>query len=159
MAKSFISVSTAAFDGYGFDAILPSLARCGVKNVELAFIDGYVEAFTDSDFSQDFAHDLSKEMRRYGQQCRYFSGHIDLGLENAASRLEARCRFAAWLGAEFIITNAAVRENMNTCFSDKPIPLPQSLVITACVFCWKTLATVFPTYLIAQVMLRRCSNG
>lgn len=116
MATSFISVSTAAFDGYGFDVILPSLARCGVKNVEFAFIDGYVEAFTDSDFTQSFAHDLKSEMRSHGQQCRYFSGHIDLGLENAAARLETRCRFAAWLGAEFIITNAAVREYEHTFF-------------------------------------------
>lgn len=116
MVTSFISVSTAAFDGYGFDIILPSLARCGVKNVEFAFIDGYVEAFTDSDFTHDFARDLKSEMRRHDQQCRYFSGHIDLGLENAAARLEARCRFAAWLGAEFIITNAAVREHEHTFF-------------------------------------------
>lgn len=116
MATSFISVSTAAFDGYGFDVILPSLARCGVDNVEFAFIDGYVEAFTDSDFTQDFAHDLRSEMHRYGQQCRYFSGHIDLGLEDAAARIEARCRFAAWLGAGFVITNAAVREREHTFF-------------------------------------------
>lgn len=116
MATSFISVSTAAFDGYGFDIILPSLARCGVKNIEFAFIDGYVEAFTDSDFTLAFANDLNSEMHRHGQQCRYFSGHIDLGLDNAAARLEARCRFAAWLGAEFLITNAAVREHERTFF-------------------------------------------
>ncbi|MBE0405082.1 hypothetical protein CZ787_04080 [Halomonas citrativorans] len=116
MAMSFISVSTAAYDGYGFDVILPSLARCGVKNVEFAFIDGYVEAFTDSDFTESFASDLKSEMRRYGQQCRYFSGHIDLGLENAAARLEARCRFAASLGAGFVITNAATSEHESTFF-------------------------------------------
>ena len=113
---SFISLSTAAYDGYGFDVILPSLARCGVKNVEFAFIDGYVEAFTDTDFTRAFADDLKSEMRHHGQTCRYFSGHIDLGLENAAARLEARCRFAAWLGAGFIITNAATRGHERTFF-------------------------------------------
>lgn len=107
---SFVSVSTAAYDGYGFDAILPSLARCGVQNVEFAFIDGYVEAFTDSDFTEVFANELKSEMQRHGQQCRYLSGHIDLGIENAATRLEARCRFAASLGASFVITNAATCE-------------------------------------------------
>ncbi|MGO2880723.1 MAG: sugar phosphate isomerase/epimerase family protein [Halomonas sp.] len=116
MATSFISVSTAAYDGYGFDVILPSLARCGVTNIEFAFIDGYVEAFTDSDFTESFANDLKNEMRRYGQQCHYFSGHIDLGLENAAARLEARCRFAASLGASFVITNAATCEHESTFF-------------------------------------------
>ena len=114
---SFISVSTAAYDGYGFDVILPSLARCGIRNVEFAFIDGYVEVFTDSDFTAAFAAELKSEMQRHGQQCRYFSGHIDLGIENAAARLEARCRFAASLGASFVITNAATRERAETFFA------------------------------------------
>ncbi|WP_404376125.1 sugar phosphate isomerase/epimerase family protein [Vreelandella aquamarina] len=113
---SFVSVSTAAYDGYGFDVILPSLARCGVQNVEFAFIDGYVEAFTDSDFTEAFANELRSEMQRHGQQCRYFSGHIDLGIDNATTRLEARCRFAASLGASFVITNAATRERSSTFF-------------------------------------------
>jgi len=114
---SFISVSTAAYDGYGFDVILPSLAQCGVRNVEFAFIDGYVEAFTDSDFTEAFAGELKSEMQRHDQQCRYFSGHIDLGIENAHSKLEARCRFAASLGASFVITNAATRERAETFFA------------------------------------------
>lgn len=114
---SFISVSTAAYDGYDFDVILPSLARCGIRNVEFAFIDGYVEVFTDSDFTAAFAAELKSEMQRHGQQCRYFSGHIDLGIENAAARLEARCRFAASLGASFVITNAATRERAGTFFA------------------------------------------
>lgn len=115
--NSYVSVSTAAYDGYGFHTILPSLARCGVKNVEFAFIDGYVEAFTDSDFTEAFANDLKSEMERHGQQCRYFSGHIDLGIENAAGRLEARCRFAASLGASFVITNAATCERSGAFFA------------------------------------------
>lgn len=109
-ALSF-SVSTAAYDGYGFDRILPSLARCGVRQVEFAFIDGYVEAFTDADLTLALADDLCREMRGLDQHCRYFSGHIDLGLDNAPARLEARCRFAAALGAQFVITNAATLRN------------------------------------------------
>lgn len=113
---SYVSVSTAAYDGYGFHTILASLARCGVRHVEFAFIDGYVEAFTDSDFTDAFANDLRSEMHRYGQECRYFSGHIDLGGEDAAARLEARCRFAASLGASFVITNAAICERSDVFF-------------------------------------------
>ena len=104
---SLVSVSTAAYDGYGFDAIFASLAHCGVTNVEVAFIEGYVEAFTDDDLSRAYARELGAEMQRLGQQCRYFSGHIDLGLADAPQRLEARCRFAAELGASNVITNAA----------------------------------------------------
>lgn len=112
----YVSVSTAAYDGYGFDKILPSLARCGVRHVEFAFIDGYVEAFTDSDFTEGFAKELKSEMQRYDQESRYFSGHIDLGCENAPARLEARCRFAAMLGASFVITNAATRDRGDAFF-------------------------------------------
>ncbi|ALM51957.1 sugar phosphate isomerase/epimerase family protein [Halomonas huangheensis] len=104
---SLVSVSTAAYDGYGFDVILASLARCGVRNVEIAFIEGYVEAFTDEDLSKRYAAELREEMQRHGQQCHYFSGHIDLGQQDAPQRLEARCRFAAELGAKHVITNAA----------------------------------------------------
>ncbi|WP_110654323.1 sugar phosphate isomerase/epimerase family protein [Salinicola halimionae] len=105
------SVSTAAYDGYDFDRILPSLARRGVRQVEFAFIDGYVETFTDADLTLALANDLCSEMRGLDQHCRYFSGHIDLGLDNAPERLEARCRFAAALGAKFVITNAATLGN------------------------------------------------
>lgn len=106
---SLISVSTAAYDGYGFDVIFASLARCGVTNVEIAFIEGYVEAFTDDDLTRGHARELKAEMQRLGQRCHYFSGHIDLGQADAPWRLVARCRFAAELGAGSVITNAASR--------------------------------------------------
>lgn len=112
----YISVSTAAYDGYGFDTILPSLARCGVRHVEFAFIEGYVQAFTDSDLTDHFAKDLKSQMQRNGQECRYFSGHIDLGGGDASDRLEARCRFAASLGASYVITNAATLERGDAFF-------------------------------------------
>ncbi len=105
--ESYISVSTAAYDGYSFHEIFSSLARCGVTKVEIAFIEGYVEAFSDDDLSTVYGHELREEMRRHGQECRYFSGHIDLGEHDACRRLEARCRFAAALGATHVITNAA----------------------------------------------------
>lgn len=104
---SYISVSTASYDGYGFHEIFPSLARCGVTRVEIAFIEGYVEAFADDDLTTAYGRELLEEMRRNGQECRYFSGHIDLGESNACQRLEARCRFASSLGASYVITNAA----------------------------------------------------
>lgn len=110
------SVSTAAYDGYGFDRILPSLASCGVKQIEFAFIDGYVEAFSDTDLTLALAEDLRREMQIHDQYCRYFSGHIDLGLDNAPGRLEARCRFAAALGAGHVITNAAALANREVFF-------------------------------------------
>lgn len=103
----YMSVSTAAYDGYGFPEIFPSLARCGVKQVEVAFIEGYVEAFSDDDLTTAYGRELQEEMHRNGQECRYFSGHIDLGQTNACQRLEARCRFASALGATHVITNAA----------------------------------------------------
>ena len=111
---SYVSVSTAAYDGYSFEEIFPSLARCGVRQVEIAFIEGYVEAFTDDDLSVAYARELKAEMRRHNQECRYFSGHIDLGESNACQRLEARCRFAAELGARYVITNAASRASSDT---------------------------------------------
>ncbi|MFC3285838.1 sugar phosphate isomerase/epimerase family protein [Litchfieldella rifensis] len=112
--ESYMSVSTAAYDGYGFHEIFPSLARCGVKQVEVAFIEGYVEAFSDNGLTTAYGRELQEEMRRNGQECRYFSGHIDLGESNACQRLEARCRFASALGAAYVITNAASIDSSET---------------------------------------------
>ena len=141
---SYVSVSTAAYDGCGFDTILPSLSRCGVQHVEFAFIDGYVEAFTYRDFTTGFATDLNNETQCHGQESRYFSGPIDLGHEDAAARLEARCCFAAYLGASYVITNAASQGCSDTFF--KQADHLAAIARQYDVRILRTPATAFPIY-------------
>ena len=43
-----ISVSAAPYDGHAVEEMLESLARCGVRHVEPAFIVGYTEPFDET---------------------------------------------------------------------------------------------------------------
>lgn len=103
----YISVSTGAYDGYEPDEILASLHRCNVQNVELAFIKGYVNEFSDADLNPKFAAELRNEMQRFGQRCLTFSGHINLGDEEALSQFRTRVAFARETGAVRFLTNSS----------------------------------------------------
>ncbi|WP_251976318.1 sugar phosphate isomerase/epimerase family protein [Salinicola avicenniae] len=102
-----MSVSTAAWDGYDWPEILDSMQRLGIADVELAFIKGYVSEFTDADLNDALARRLVDELARRGQRCTVLSAHIDLGEPGAGESLAVRIRFAAALGARYLITNAA----------------------------------------------------
>lgn len=115
-----ISVSTGAYDGYPMPDILQSMQRCGIKNVELAFIKGYVNEFTDADLSRDYARELVALMNSLGQRCPTFSGHINLGDEDALAQFEVRARFAAELGASRFVTNAATLATAGRFFALAP---------------------------------------
>ncbi|QUJ69688.1 sugar phosphate isomerase/epimerase (plasmid) [Photobacterium sp. GJ3] len=118
--KRDISVSTGAYDGYAMPDILASMHRLGIKKVELAFIKGYVNEFTDADLNVGYAQELVGLMDSLGQQCPTFSGHINLGDDTALSQFEVRARFAAELGAKRLITNAATRETAARFFQLAP---------------------------------------
>jgi len=104
-----ISISAAPYDGYAFPEILDSLASCGVKYVEPAFIVGYTGAFDESAFTPAQARQYVDWLATSGLQCHAFSSHIDLGREDAVEVFTGRMDFAAALGAKVINTNAAAR--------------------------------------------------
>ncbi|WP_456268443.1 sugar phosphate isomerase/epimerase [Kushneria sp. AK178] len=102
-----MAVSTAAWDGYDWPEIFASMARLNIADVELAFIKGYVNEFTDADLNDELARKLCTLMARHGQRCTVLSAHIDLGEPGAAESMAVRIRFAAALGARYLISNAA----------------------------------------------------
>ena len=104
-----ISVSTAAFDGHGLPCALETLARLGVTHVEPAYIQGYMD-FTEDDFDDAHAAALGKRMGGLGIGCVAVSAHIDAGAEEAVAQLSRRLRFAAAIGASFVITNTTTRD-------------------------------------------------
>ncbi|QEL12318.1 sugar phosphate isomerase/epimerase family protein [Kushneria phosphatilytica] len=113
-----LSVSTAAWDGYELPEALASMARLGITGVEIAYIRGYVNEFTDSDLNTALARELRHEMARHGQHCRVLSAHIDLGEPGALESFAVRVRFAAELGADYLITNAASRAGSDRFFAN-----------------------------------------
>ena len=59
-----VIVSTAAYDGYDWETIFTSLARLGIRNVELAFIAGYTEPFSEEYFTRENAADLKQRLKK-----------------------------------------------------------------------------------------------
>ncbi len=104
-----VSISAAPYDGHAFPEVLDSMARCGVRTVEPAFIVGYTEPFDESAFSGNNARQYRAWLQASGLGCYAFSSHIDLGREDAVAVFTGRMEFAAALGARVINTNAAVR--------------------------------------------------
>lgn len=104
-----ISVSTAVFDGYGFDAAIDGIAACGAGWIEPAYIGGYVD-FGEADLTEAAAEALSRRIRAGGLRVNAVSAHMDLGSARPSTdeMLARRVRFAAALGARFLITNAGL---------------------------------------------------
>ena len=104
-----VSISAAPYDGYEAPLVLDSMARCGVRFIEPAFIVGYTEPFDESTFAPANARRYRSWLDGSGLGCHAFSSHIDLGRADAVDVFKGRMDFAAALGAVVINTNAAVR--------------------------------------------------
>jgi len=106
---TIVSISAAPYDGYEFPQALDSMARCGVRHVEPAFIVGYTEPFDEATFSAASARQHRAWLNASGLRCHAMSSHIDLGRADALTVFVGRMEFAAALGARVINTNAAAR--------------------------------------------------
>ncbi|UWR16412.1 sugar phosphate isomerase/epimerase [Sulfitobacter sp. M368] len=108
-----LAVSTVLYDGYSFDAGLADIAEAGFTLIEPAYIHGYVD-FGETDLSEPAARQLRHRAQTEGLGIRAVSAHLDLGEADAAEMLRRRVRFAAELGAEFLITNSASHARMDS---------------------------------------------
>jgi len=104
-------ISTAAYDGYDLGVAFREIAATGVNLVEVAFIEGYTDPFTEDYFNDHNAAKISAQLAETGLACRSFSSHVDLSGEAIVDRFNNRMAFAAKLGARYIISNAAPLAN------------------------------------------------
>ena len=119
-----VSISAAPYDGYEFPVVLDSLARCGARHVEPAFIVGYTEPFDEDTFAPANARRHRAWLEASGLGCHAVSSHIDLGRADAVDVFKGRMDFAAALGARVVNTNAAVRASRGR-FLDNIGPLAE----------------------------------
>lgn len=103
-------VSTAIYDGYRFDEAFRSLEKIGITSVELAFIGGYTEAFSEDYFCQKNADTILTQLADCKLVCPSFSSHVDLTAPGIVDIFKKRMDFAKAVGAATIITNAAPTE-------------------------------------------------
>ncbi len=108
-----IIISTAAYDGYDLAVAFREIAQTGVDLVEVAFIEGYTDPFSEDYFNAENAAKISALLAEYGLQCMSFSAHVDLSREGIVDIFKKRMTFARKLGAHYIISNAAPLTHKN----------------------------------------------
>jgi sugar phosphate isomerase/epimerase len=78
--------------------------------VELAFIAGYTEPFSEEYFTRENAADLKEQLKKHNLCCTSFSSHVNLADDGIVPLFKKRMEFAKNVGAHTIVTNAAPKE-------------------------------------------------
>ena len=108
-----ILISTAAYDGYDLATAFKEISRAGVDLVEIAFIEGYTDPFTEDYFNDDNAAKIKSLLAQHNLKCLSFSAHLDLSRDGIVAVFNNRMAFAAKLGSKYIVTNAAPLQKKN----------------------------------------------
>ena len=106
-----ILISTVAYDGYDLATAFKEISRAGIDRVEIAFIEGYSEPFTEDYFNDDNAAKITKLLAKCSLKCLSFSSHVDLSRNGIVEIFKNRMAFAKKLGSKYIVTNAAPLQN------------------------------------------------
>ena len=106
-----ILISTAAYDGYDLATAFQEISRVGVDLVEIAFIEGYTDPFTEDYFNADKAAEISALLAEHNLKCLSFSSHVDLSRDGIVGVFKNRMAFAKTLGSKYIVSNAAPLQN------------------------------------------------
>jgi sugar phosphate isomerase/epimerase len=106
-----ILISTAAYDGYDLATAFKEISRVGVDLVEIAFIEGYTDPFTEDYFNDDNAAEITALLAEHNLKCLSFSSHVDLSRDGIVAVFKNRMTFANKLGAKYIVSNAAALQN------------------------------------------------
>ena len=109
--KNPILISTAAYDGYDLATAFKEISRIGVDLVEIAFIEGYTDPFTEDYFSDDNAAEITTLLAEYNLKCPSFSSHVDLSRDGIVDVFKNRMAFAKKLGSKYICSNSAPLQN------------------------------------------------
>jgi len=106
-----ILISTAAYDGYDLATAFKEISRTGVDLVEIAFIEGYTDPFTEDYFNDHNAAEITSLLAEHNLSCLSFSSHVDLSRDGIVAVFKNRMAFANKLGAKYIVSNAAALRN------------------------------------------------
>jgi sugar phosphate isomerase/epimerase len=106
-----ILISTAAYDGYDLATAFKEISRAGVDLVEIAFIEGYTDPFTEDYFNDDNAAKIITLLVAHNLKCLSFSSHVDLSRDGIVEGFKNRMAFAKALGSKYIVSNAAPLQN------------------------------------------------
>jgi sugar phosphate isomerase/epimerase len=104
-------ISTAAYDGYDLSTAFKEISAVGVDLVEIAFIEGYTDPFTEDYFNAENAEQILSLLAEYDLKCLTFSSHVDLSKAGIVDIFKNRMAFARRIGSRYIVSNAAPLQN------------------------------------------------
>ncbi|UCD79470.1 MAG: sugar phosphate isomerase/epimerase [Desulfobacterales bacterium] len=104
-------ISTAAYDGYDLATAFREISAIGVDLVEIAFIEGYTDPFTEGYFNAENADKILTLLAEYNLRCLSFSSHVDLSQKGIVDIFKNRMAFARKVGSTYIVSNAAPLQN------------------------------------------------
>ena len=73
-----ILISTAAYDGYDLATTFKEISQLGIDLVEIAFIEGYTDPFTEDYFNDANTAKITTLLAENHLHCLSFSSHVDL---------------------------------------------------------------------------------
>ena len=109
--ETIIAISTVAYEGYDFETALSEISRLGAAYVELGFVAGVSEGFTEDDFSAAHGRKLKDLLERSGLKSLALAAHMDLGGPDAVAAFGRRMEFANALGVDIVHTKASGGSN------------------------------------------------
>jgi sugar phosphate isomerase/epimerase len=109
--ETIISLSTVAYEGYPLETALEEISQLGGEYVELGFVAGVSEGFTEDDFSSAHGRKLKEKLTDFGLKTLALAAHMDLGGQDAVTAFSRRMEFAKAVGAKIVHTKASDRSN------------------------------------------------
>ena len=88
-----ILISTAAYDGHNLATAVREIAALGVDLVEIAFIEGYTDPFSEEDFNERNADRISALLDDCNLKCPTFSSHVNLSKDGIVDVFKNRMAF------------------------------------------------------------------
>ncbi|MDO5352857.1 MAG: sugar phosphate isomerase/epimerase [Succinatimonas sp.] len=105
-----LAVSTVCFDGYDLETSFKCLKEMNVKNVEIAYIDGYIP-FKEEDLTPKKGQEINALLNKYDLTPTTVGAHIDFGAKDAVERISRRIIFTKNIGAPIVISNSCFIED------------------------------------------------
>lgn len=105
-----LAVSTVCFDGYDLETSFKCLKEMNIKNVEIAYIDGYIP-FKEEDLTPEKGQDIQNLLNKYDLNPTTVGAHIDFGTKDAVERITRRIIFTKNIGAPIVISNSCFVED------------------------------------------------
>jgi sugar phosphate isomerase/epimerase len=100
------SVSTVAYSGHPIEQALDSLQRIGVKNIELALIQGAIYGLTEDGVSVECVEETKRLLDNRDMHCTSLAAHCEMTLDNCQELLLKRLKLTHLLDCPRLILYA-----------------------------------------------------